>query len=79
MEGDYAAAEEAFREVYLRADAAEEQRAEALFSLGETAANVLTPRRDEEQAAEYFRKLVAEFPDSDRRAAAEERLRGLNR
>lgn len=75
--GRYEEAAESFRRLYEDRDAKEEHRAAALFGLGETYSNVLNPDRDPARAREAFRRVVDEFPESDRKREAETRLQRL--
>jgi hypothetical protein len=59
------------------AEAREEYRAAALFELGEIHSSLLSPRRNETAAAEYFRALIQRYPDSELVPRAEDALRRL--
>ena len=76
LEGRFTSAIASFRQAATDPDAESAIRAEALFELGEAHANLLNPARDAAKAAESFRKLIEEYPDSE---FAEEAARYLER
>ncbi len=77
VDGKYEEAVTVLTRLYNNRSARAEFRASALLQLGSVFTNVLNPRRDEERAYDYFRKLVEEFPDSEHRAEAEIRMERL--
>jgi len=65
--------------VYGAPDATDEQKATALLELARLNLNVLNPGRSEAKAREYFEQVIDEFPDSEQRKTAEERIDLLGR
>lgn len=75
--GDYLGAAEAFRAVAESGTASSQLRAEALLRLGQVHADPMNPGKDPEKAVSVFQRLVEEFPDSELRNEAEQRLARL--
>ncbi len=66
-----------FQRVYDSSSAKPDQKASALLGLGRVHANVLNPNRSDEKARAYFERVVREFPDTEQRQEAEDRLDDL--
>ncbi len=77
--GEYATAAGRFEAVYQHLDAGPERRANALYHLGLVQSNLLNTKRDSQQAMATFRKLLDEFPKSDKRDATEQAIAGLQK
>jgi outer membrane protein assembly factor BamD (BamD/ComL family) len=75
--GQYDRALEAFRSVSTDAGAKAEHRADALFGVGQVYSNVLNPKRDVDKALAAYQQIVADYPDSPRRAEAEQAITSL--
>jgi len=75
--GQYDQALEAFQAVSTDAGAKSEQRADALFGMGQVWSNVLNPKRDVDKALEAYQQILADYPNSPRREATEQAIAGL--
>ncbi|MFH1845388.1 MAG: tetratricopeptide repeat protein [bacterium] len=73
-EGNYQAAAELFLAVYKDRSADSEYRERALYELAQVHSHLLNPTKDYDQALSYLEKLITEFPDSEYRADAEEKI-----
>lgn len=76
-EGNYAAAAKRLESIYANKDLEEELRAESLLQLGNLNSNVLNRDKDYGKAAQFYRQLIDEFPDSEWVISAEEGLRKI--
>jgi len=68
-----------FQSVYDNADAKPEHREEALLGLAQAQSNVLNPNRDPKKALVLYRKLLAEFPETERRYDVERAIAELEK
>lgn len=75
--GQYDRALEAFQSVSTDAGAKAEHRADGLFGMGQVYSNVLNPKRDVDKALAAYQQLLADYPDSPRRAETEQAIASL--
>ncbi len=76
-EGDYKTASNLFHKIYENTEVEAPIRQEALMNLGNIYSNVLYAGKDYEKALFYMEKLLAEFPDTKFRQAAEEGIENI--
>ncbi|MBD3337020.1 MAG: tetratricopeptide repeat protein [Candidatus Eisenbacteria bacterium] len=76
-DGRYEEATRLLESVYLDTHADTAYRAQALFDLGQVHAELLNPHKDYSTAIAYFEELIREYPDSDLRHKARNRIEAV--